>query len=205
MADWISAQPNREGGMQWSILTSCMYLETLSQLLAPFKEVVNGEEVMVFKAPVGNGRPPMICLEDLGGYAKWIFDHPDEASGMNLRVATALVSWNELAETYAAVTGKKAVFKDVSLDEYFNLGLLDGEMKVGHSAGEDETLQTYRENFSGFWNTWKEDVLSDGRDFEMLDRFLPGRVRGLREWMVAARYDGLRSNVLKDYVDRSNK
>jgi len=191
--------------MKWSILTSCMYLETLSQLLAPFKEVVDGEEVMVFKAPVRNGKPPMIYLKDLGGYAKWMFEHPEEACGMNLRVATAFVSWDELAETFTAVTGKKAVFKDISLDHYFDLGVLEPEKKVGHSAGNDETLQTYRENFSGFWNTWKDDVLSGERDSGTLDRILPGRVKSLKEWMMVAGYDGVRGNVLKDYVDRSKK
>lgn len=142
--------------MKWSILTSCMYMETLSQLLAPFPEVVDGEEVLVFKAPVGGGKPPLIHLDDLRKYAKYLLDNPEESNGLNLRVATALVSWEDLAETFTSVTGEKAAFQNVSLEEYFKLGIFEPDVKVGHSVGDDGTLQTYRENFSGFWNTWKK-------------------------------------------------
>lgn len=64
-----------------------MYLETFSEMLRPFPEVTDGEETYVFKAPVGSGMPPMIYLEDLGRYLKWIFDHPERANGMNLKIA----------------------------------------------------------------------------------------------------------------------
>jgi len=192
--------------MSWSVLTSCMYLETLSEMLVPTTEVVNGEETWVFTAPVGAGRPPMIYLEDLGGYAKWMFDNPDRSNGMNLRIATDLVGWEDLARTFTEVTGKKAMFRDVSLNDYFKSGVLPVDVKVGHSVdGDDGTLQTYRENFSGFWSTWKEGVLGRDIDFEMLDGILPGRVRGLKEWMKKTGYTGERGSVLKDYSDRSRK
>jgi hypothetical protein len=39
--------------MRWSVLTSCMYLETFAEMLAPAHETIDGGEVVVFKAPVG--------------------------------------------------------------------------------------------------------------------------------------------------------
>ena len=203
VADWMMAQG--KGTMRWSVLTSCMYLETFSELLAPTKETVNGEEIVVFKAPVGQGTPPMIYLADLGRYARWLVDNPERSDGLNLRIATQNVGWEEVAKSFTEVTGRKAVFRDVSLEEYFASGVFGpADRKVGHSGGyEDETLQSYRENFSGFWNTWKKNILT--RDYELLDDILPGRVRSVGEWMRLTEYTGERSNVLKDYADRGSK
>ncbi|KAH7385050.1 hypothetical protein BKA64DRAFT_748520 [Cadophora sp. MPI-SDFR-AT-0126] len=200
VADWISAQP-KDGKMSWSVLTSCMYVEMLSEFLKPAPEVVAGEEVMVFKAPVGDGKPPFIYLKDLGRYARWIVENPEESRGLNLRIATESVGWDDIAKAFSEVTGQKAIFKDVTLDEYFASGAFpDADAKVGHSVGhDDETLQTYRQNFSGFWNTWKESVLQ--RDYEFLDRILPDRVKSVKEWMGLTGYTGQPGSVLKDYVD----
>ncbi|KAN0104833.1 NAD(P)-binding protein [Hyaloscypha variabilis] len=208
VADWISAQVIGDGGMRWSILASCMYLETFSEMLAPSKEVLDGEEITVFKAPVGGGQPPMIYLEDLGRYARWIVENPERSAGLNLRIATANVGWEEVARAFTETTGRKAVFRDLSLDEYFASGVFgNADRKVGHSVGyEDETLQTYRENFSGFWNTWKEDALKMSEEnFKLLDEILPGRVRSVEEWMKLTGYNGERGNVLKDYADAGRK
>lgn len=200
VADWISAQ-GKDGPMKWSVLTSCMYLEMFSELLAPFQEVIDGENVFVFKAPVGNGTPPMIYLEDLGRYAKWLFDHPDRANGMNLKIATEQVGWADVAKSFTEITGKKAIFKDITLEEYFALPLFPNpDAKVGHSVGHDDTtLQSYRQNFSGFWNTWKANVLV--RDYALLDEILPTRVKSVGEWMKLTKYSGERGSVLKDYRD----
>ncbi|KAK0101951.1 hypothetical protein ONS95_001240 [Cadophora gregata] len=200
VAQWIGAQP-KDGKMSWSVLTSCMYVEMLSEILRPMSEVVDGEEVMVFKAPVGEGKPPFIYLNDLGRYARWMVENPEESRGLNLRIATESVGWEGIAKAFSEVTGKKAVFKDVTLDEYFSSGVFpDPDAKVGHSVDhDDETLQTYRQNFTGFWNTWKESVLQ--RDYELLDRILPDRVKSVKEWMELTAYTGQPGNVLKDYVD----
>ncbi len=174
-------------------------------MLAPSQETINGEEAVIFKAPVGSGKPPMIYLEDLGRYARWLVENPEKSSGLNLEVATANVGWEEVASSFTKVTGKKAIFRDISLDEYFASGIFgDADRKVGHSVGyDDDTLQTYRQNFSGFWNTWKENVLT--RDYQLLDEILPSRVKSVGEWMKLTGYDGQRSNVLKDYADAGSK
>lgn len=179
-----------------------MYVEMLNELLAPWSEKDEaGEELMVFKAPVGSGAPPMIFLADLGRYARWLIENPERSNGMHLKIATEHLSYPDLAKTYTEVTGRKAIFKDITLDEYFDSPLFPTpDEKVGHSAEkEDETLQTYRQNFSGFWNTWKENVIV--RDMKLLDEILPSRVKSIGEWMSLSGYTGERSSVLKDYRD----
>ncbi|CAG8952205.1 hypothetical protein HYFRA_00000945 [Hymenoscyphus fraxineus] len=200
VANWITTQATTP--MAWSILTSCMYVEMLNELLAPFPEKdESGEEVMVFKAPVGSGAPPMIYLADLGRYARWLIENPERSNGMNLKIATEHLGYEDLARTYTEITGRRAIFRDVTLDEYFDSGLFPTpDEKVGHSAEkDDETLQTYRQNFTGFWNTWKEDVVV--RDMKLLDEIMPDRVKSIGDWMKLSGYTGERSSVLKDYRD----
>ncbi|KAF2183857.1 NAD(P)-binding protein [Zopfia rhizophila CBS 207.26] len=202
VAEFISAQPTSP--MKWSVLTSCMYMETLTELLAPHPSLDN-PDLMIFAAPLGKGQPPLIHLADLGRYARWLFDNPERSNGMNLMVATENIGWEYLVKTFTEATGKKAVYKDITLDELFASPVFpfpDG--KVGHSVSyEDPTLQTYRQNFSGFWNSWKADLVKV--DYALLDEILPTRVKTLGEWMKLVGYTGERSSVLKDYRDNAKK
>ncbi|KAJ5310389.1 uncharacterized protein N7443_002850 [Penicillium atrosanguineum] len=201
VVDYIFAQSTSK--MAWSVLTSCMYLDSLSEFLRPFPDPKD-PDTMVFTAPLGNGKCPLIYLEDYGRYARWIFDNPAQSNGRELNVATEDLAWNDLAAAFSDVTGKKAVYRDVTLDEYFKLGILDPNAIVGHSSDpNDTTLQTYRENFSGFWNTWKDNLTK--RDYELLDTILPTRVKSVKEWMEMTGYSGKPSSLLKDYRDRAAK
>ena len=202
VAEFISAQPTSP--MKWSVLTSCMYMETLTELLSP-RPSPDNPELMVFAAPLGKGQPPLIHLADLGRYARWLFDNPERSNGMNLMVATENVGWEYLAKTFTEVTGKEAVYKDITLDELFVSPVFPfPDRKVGHSISSgDPTLQTYRQNFSGFWNNWKADLVKV--NYDLLDEILPTRVKTLAEWMKLTGYTGERSSVLKDYRDQAKK
>lgn len=200
--DYISAQGTEK--MAWSVLTSCLYVEGLSELLAPHPDPEN-EGTLTFAVPLGKGKCPLIYLEDYGAYARWIFDTPDRSTGLQLHVATEDIAWADLAAAFAEVTEKKAVYKDVTLDQYFSIGIFpEPEAKVGgEMAGDDGTLFTVRENFSGFWNCWKDSLTK--RDYGLLDEILPGRVKSVKEWMVKTGYKGEYASVLKDYRDRANQ
>lgn len=202
VAEYLSAQPTDR--MAWSVLSSCMYLETLSEMLAPRPDPLE-PRTMVFSAPLGRGSPPLIYLDDLGRYARWIFDTPSRSVGLNLQVATEDISWSYLASTFTEVTGRKAVYRDVTLDEYFVPGFVfpNPEAPVGHSVAHDSTFLTYRQNFTGFWNAWKDNLLKV--DYGLLDEILPTRVKTLGEWMRLTGYTGERGSVLKDYKDGRKK
>lgn len=201
VAQFIAAQPLKT--MSWSILHSGPYMETLAEMLKP--KLNKETDTWIFSAPLGDGYLPLIVLEDLGWYAAWMADHPSLSAGMWLKVSTADVSWSSLAEAFTKVTGKKAVYKDVSLEEYFASGVFPNpEAKVGHGAGpNDETLQTYRQNFSGFWNMWKGGLAK--RDYGVLDEIYPERIRSVEEWMKKTGYNGEAGTVLKDYDDHKGK
>lgn len=202
VVEYISAQPTAP--MAWSVLTSCMYMEALSEFLRPFPDPQD-PSTLVFAAPLGAGKCPLIYLEDYGAYARWILDTPAESNGLELHVATEDIGWKDLAAAFTEVTGQKSVYKDVSLDEYFDSGILPNpDAKVGHSTDpNDSTLLTYRENFSGFWNTWKDELTR--RNYTLLDKVLPTRVKSVRQWMEMTGYSGKPAPVLKDYRDRAGK
>ncbi|KAL7940217.1 hypothetical protein V8C42DRAFT_338168, partial [Trichoderma barbatum] len=173
VADFISAQPPNP--MVWTVLTSF---------------------------PLGEGKC-LIYLEDYGHYARWILDNPSRSSGIQLHVATEDMSWKDLAAALPRVTDKKAVYKDLSLDQYFKLPIFSNpDMIVGHSTnGENLTLLTFRKNFSGFGDMWKDNLTK--RDYELLDEILPTRVKSVQEWMEKTAYTGNLSPVLKDHRDGS--
>lgn len=198
VADYISAQPITP--MAWTVVTSCMYMEGLSEFLQPFPDRED-PSTLVFAAPLGDGKCPLIYLEDYGHYVRWVFDTPSRSSGMQLHVATEDIAWKDLAAAFTKVTGRKAIYKDLTLDEYFKLPIFPNpEMTVGHStSGENPTLFTFRENFSGFWNMWKDNLTK--RDYGLLDEILPSRVKSVQEWMEKSGYTGEPSPVLKDYRD----
>lgn len=79
------AQPTTP--MAWSILHSGPYMETLSEMLRPLPDK-GDPSVMVFAAPLGEGAMPLIVLEDLGWYARWLFDYPERSNGMTLKAST---------------------------------------------------------------------------------------------------------------------
>ncbi|KEF52301.1 uncharacterized protein A1O9_11541 [Exophiala aquamarina CBS 119918] len=160
---------------------------------------------LVFTVPLGDAKCPLIYLEDYGPYARWLFDYPARSSGLELHVATEDIAWKDLATAFTEVTGRKAVYKDVSLDEYFSLPIFPyPDNKVGHSANRnDPALITFRENFSGFWNTWEAELTKC--DYKLLDEILQTRVKIVKEWMKKTGYNGKRSSLLKDHREGGRK
>lgn len=61
----------------------------------------------------------MIALSDLGFFARYSFDNPERVSGKDLEVASEMVGWDYLVETFTRVTGQKAVVVNQTIDEWF--------------------------------------------------------------------------------------
>lgn len=203
VAQWMQAQPQEP--MNWSLLTTGPYLETLSEGHRPKKEA---EDTYVFRVPLEDGAVPIISLEDIGRYALWIFDTPSESVGLNLAVATETITWTKLAETFTKVTGKKARYESPSIDDYFAAMGETANIKLGagYAGEDDETLLTVKENFSRWWRIYQRT--GEGkpllkRDYALLDRILPTRIKSVEEWMVATGYTGDRLSVLRMPINMS--
>jgi nucleoside-diphosphate-sugar epimerase len=201
VAQWMSAQP--QSPMKHSVITTGPYLQMLSELLRPS---ISGDGTYVFTLPVADGAVPFIHLDDIGSYVHWLLAHPDQATGMDLKVATAHVPGAALAEAFKKVTGHPTRYNAVSLDEWFTSGPLAGaaDQKFGaQTLGlNNNTLMTVRENFTAWWKIYQASAGNKGlikRDYELLDKILPDRVKSVEEWMRVTGYTGEKKSVLINY------
>lgn len=72
----------------------------------------------VFATPVGNGHVPMIALKDLGFWARYTFDNIKATAGKELEVASDMVDWEYLRETFEKFTGNKAIILHQSAEDW---------------------------------------------------------------------------------------
>jgi hypothetical protein len=140
----------------------------------------------------------------MGHYSLWLFQNIAESAGMNLKVCTDEISFQDIAATFTNVTGKKGVHKYLPYDQYFPLVEpfpgAPANWAAGPDAPRDESSMTYRQNFTAWWKFWGEGMACP-RDLELLNRVHPKRIKSLEEWMRTVRYDGKRRSVLKGLED----
>ncbi|KAL2837796.1 hypothetical protein BJY01DRAFT_258247 [Aspergillus pseudoustus] len=186
--------------MKTSVLATGPYMDMLFDGMFVPKERDDGS--FVWENPAGDGKIPLIALDDVGVYSLWIFDNPSESAGLNLEVATDQVSFAEIAATFTRVTGKTGIHKRIPLEEY----LPKAEPYPGAYANwtikpdaqaRDESFMTWRENFSAWWRYWSEGYGAT-RDMGLLDRIHPSRIPSLEAWMRVKKYDGRPRSVIKD-------
>lgn len=60
----------------------------------------------------------MISAEDIGGVVVKIFDDPDRWIGKTIAIASDSLNGNQIAEIFSQHTGKKAMYKPMSIDDY---------------------------------------------------------------------------------------
>ncbi|CZR67157.1 related to nitrogen metabolic regulation protein nmr [Phialocephala subalpina] len=194
---YLQSMPTKP--MAWTILSSGPYAERLYEPQNVPQPDENG--IYVFRLPLGpTGAMPLVSLDDLGEYAKWMFENPSRSAGLNLGVSIAHVTGAEHAEAFEAVTGKKARYEDIDLDEHLD-GLPKGKIGGKGSPGfDDPTLRTAKEHFGPWWGIFRESGGNKGlwsRDYGLLDEIMPNRIKTLEEWMRKVKYDGTAKRVLK--------
>ncbi|TFK82182.1 hypothetical protein K466DRAFT_500761, partial [Polyporus arcularius HHB13444] len=199
VADWMRAQESvvSENDMSWSILTTGPYMDMLNMgVFGPLK--VRDDGTYVFASPVGTGHVPMIALQDLGFFARYIFDHRAATSREELEVASDWVGWDYLVQTFTKVTGKKAEYVPLPIDEWMGLFLgTDHPIANDHRSGDGST--TWRENSTRWWRLYRDDVIQ--RDFVWLRGVHP-ELLTVEAWMRATNYSGqIGTELLKNEGD----
>jgi hypothetical protein len=143
-----------------------------------------------------------MALDDVGVFVKWIFDHPERSTGINLEMATDQVSWSDITAAYEKVTGKKGIHRRVSFEEYLprKEPYPNAPANWASTDGSPATM-TWRENFTAWWKFWGGGYGAT-RDMALLDEIYPGRIKTVEEWMRKVDYrGGKRGSVLKDIGD----
>lgn len=189
---WMRAVP--QAPMRWSVICTSPYIEQLWSIQFPTKSISGEYE---FKLPLNDGAIPYTCLDDLGYYVRWIFNHPERSAGLNLKVAVEHVTLKQLASTFTEVTRKPAKATNITIDEWFEtVGLgpqRDHRMGSSKVSSDDPSLLTVYQNFSAWWRLYQRSGENKGilrRDYALLDEIHPQRTRSLKQWMERVGYDG---------------
>lgn len=183
IGEWILFQnQHNRGRMGAALFTTGPYIEmAISSFTIMTPTVEDG--VVTWRVPLGDGAVTHVALEDCGYYVRWLFDHPERASGMDLEVAIADIPYSELASAFTKVTGHPAQYIDTSLEDYWTKGPMKrmANAPAGYNAeASDPSTMSFRDNFTGFWNTWKHKVIK--RNYALLDEIHPNRIKSAEEW-----------------------
>ncbi|KAH7391630.1 hypothetical protein BKA64DRAFT_678081 [Cadophora sp. MPI-SDFR-AT-0126] len=183
MGEWILFQnTHNKARMGAALFTTGPYIEmAISARTIMTPTIENG--IVTWRVPLGTGSVNHVALDDCGPYVRWLFDHPERASGMDLEVAIAPIPYAELAAAFTKVTGHPAQYIDTSLKDYWNSfgNKSFPDSPAGYNADpNDKSTMSIRDNFTGFWNTWKYDLLK--RDYKLLDEIHPTRSKSAEEW-----------------------
>jgi hypothetical protein len=186
IGEWILSQnqANRDR-MGAALFTSGPYMEMAFSSRTPMSPTVE-DGVVTWRVPLGLGAVVHVALEDCAYYVRWLFDHHERANGMDLEVAIEHVKYADLASAFERVTGHPAQYIDTSIEDYFGGSLKAvADRPAGYSADPDDpSTMSFRDNFTGFWNMWKHNIIQ--RDYALLDEIHPNRIRSVEQWLRRA-------------------
>jgi hypothetical protein len=129
----------------------------------------------------------MIALSDLGWWVLYTLNNREQTSGLELLIASDWVSWDYLVQTFTQVTGKRAIFRRLTMDEWF--ACMNGhDRPVANEKQLGDGSTTIRESFSGFWCLWRDDIIK--RDFHWIQSVHPNTL-SLADWMKQTNYTGV--------------
>lgn len=193
--------------MRWTIIRSGPYMELLSAVLSPAK---GDDGSFAFQFPLDNGSIPFIHLGDFGKYVDWALMNPDESTSLDFGIATALVTGTQVGEAFEKVTGITSQFINVPIEAWNSAAWKDlpngQDTKIGFQSVKDNNalLMTYGENFAHWWNLYKASPNTNTgliqRDFALMDRIVPDRVKSVEEWMRKVGYTGDKQDVMRFQV-----
>ncbi|KAI1772696.1 NAD(P)-binding protein [Hypoxylon cercidicola] len=198
IGEWI-LQQNRDNQhrMKAALFTSGPYMEMTISSYTPMAVAVE-DGVATWRLPLNDGAIPFVSLDDCGYYVKWLFDDPERANGLDLKVAIDHVGGKELAAAFEKVTGRPARFLNVGFDDYFRqVWAFDPEHPAGYNADpSDPATLTQRQNFSGFFTCWQHsgaDSDISKRDYKLLDQIYPGRIKSAEEFFRRENEKGIQN------------
>lgn len=134
------------------------------------------------------GTIPLIALDDLGWWVRYIFDNAPSTTGKNLEIASEPSSFPHIVETFKRTTGLPAEYEALSMDDYFTLWNGD-EVPL---ASEDPEGKSWEDNFRAWWAMWRDGLIK--RDMEWIRSIHPPTT--LEAWIRENNYTGEASTAL---------
>lgn len=192
----MKAQPSivSDTDMSWSAVSTGPYMDTLVVRALPYPSMANSAQpthrinpliyfivciqeifaptqrpdgTFVFAAPLGSGHVPLIALADIGFFARYTFDNREWTSARDLEIASEVIGWDDLAKTFEKVTGLKAVYKRLEINQWLDL-FLDPDQPVAADRVKGDGTTTFRQNFTGWWSTYVAVEISTALDADRI-------------------------------------
>ncbi|PVH85917.1 NAD(P)-binding protein [Cadophora sp. DSE1049] len=180
LSDWLACQSLEI--LPWTVLYGGVYAQMLSSMLSPIKRT---DGVYEFAAPIGEGSIPFVDVADYGVRTRYVW-------------ATWTTTYPELVAAFRNSTGRDAVFRDITQEEWFERlsAYVDPETRMPRDVhADDGTAFTFRQTFGAWWNLWRDnirDLESERKMGEWSNKVSPGRAKSLEEWMRRTEYTGER-------------
>lgn len=151
----------------------------------------------VWVSPIGDkGTIPLISLEDIGWYARHIFDQSPSTTGRDYKLCSQMVTYPEIVETFQRVTGLKGEYKSLSMDEYF--ALWQGDIPLASDMPKGSF--SWEQNFRAFFALYRDNVIK--RDMDALREI--HEPLDMERWMRETKYQGIPAfELLKNCEDDS--
>lgn len=191
VSEWLAHQPLEV--LPWVITNGGVYAEMLGSLLLPRKR---DDGVFEFVAPIGEGSIPFVPLESYGTLARWVFENPEKSVGKTISWPPWFTSYPDLVNAFEGATGKKAIWTDVTQEQWFEgiSAYVDPEdMLPKGSSRDDPTAVSFRKTFGAWWNLWKDNIRNLEKEKEneaWADEVDPQRLKSLEDWMRKSGYTG---------------
>jgi uncharacterized protein YbjT (DUF2867 family) len=173
-----------------TVLVTAPYFENFQGYYLPKPRTdANGRTVLVFSVPMADKPFPMAALDDIGWFAGYIFEQPQQTAGETLWLASDRPTMQEAVQAFSRVTGIPADYHAVSLADF-----RDAE-RHGVQSIKDSPDGDFVGNMFEFIQTC--DI---HRDFEALRRIHPGLLT-FEAWVRKTGWKGSPVSV-QEYFDK---
>jgi hypothetical protein len=189
-----------DDSLSWTVINTGVYNEDI--LGGPLAPQIASDGTVHFRLPLGkpSGSIPFATLRDTGIFAAKVFGSRERWSGQTFNTASHFSTGPEIAEAFTKASGIKAVYENVSIQEWEEVNL--GGRADKPVASTDPDGITISENFRMWWSGFQDSILLEKgtRDFEFLKEVHPD-LETMEGWMRRVKYDGKSRAVLKGWVD----
>ena len=87
-----------------------------------------------------------------------------------MEIATQHVKFDEVAKAFTNVTGKKAIYKRVSIEDWLETVVTETASSAYQVPLTDPSAMSWRKNFTGWYNVFRDNVIK--RDYDLLDKVM---------------------------------
>jgi len=154
----------KQSGVPRTSLYTSWFYENIPRESMLFQR--NKQGTIVLNAPLyaTDGPLPCIYAADIGGYARYAFNHPEEWTGKDMRIASEWLTPRQMIDIVSRSFGEQIEFTDISMTDF--------QSSVKQTAiAQGDPMLSFWYNFKFFYEN------PEIRDVELTNKLVPGCVK----------------------------